>query len=71
MYYVFFPPTGDPTAVKPVINHFIFIKWFFKLRFQELKGNFLDHKMAARPQKRPELDKKHPKSPKNTFCSGC
>ena len=57
---------GDSTTGTLVINHFTFFK-LPKVRFLGLKRGFPDHKVPARPQKRPELVKNYPESPKYVY----
>ena len=54
---------GDSAAFTLVLNHFLFIRWP-KVRFLGLKREFIDHKVAPRPQKRPDLVKECPRSSK-------
>ena len=52
-----FALSGDPTAVKLVTNHYIFIKWP-QVKLSGRKRGVLHHKVAPRPQTRPESGKK-------------
>ena len=63
-------PAGDQTAVILAINHSVFIKWSY-LRFLRSKKVCLDHTMAPRPQKCPNVCRQTWKVTQNyTLCSG-
>ena len=61
---------GVPTAVKSVINHFIFINLSL-VRFLGINMVFPDLKVAPQPQKLPNLAKNHQKWSVACSVSGC